>query len=129
MLSTSRERRSPGWTILPVRSEGAHLPDVDRARRTASAALARQHVGNHEQAATPIRPPSTSALLTEAVAHLKCSMILTRILVDQSHRVVHMSENAGRFLQPAGGPLSGNVVDLVRPELRYELRSALRLEF
>jgi len=47
------------------------------------------------------------------------------ILVDASHRVLHMSENAGRFLQPSGGPLSGNVVDLVRPELRFELRSAL----
>jgi two-component system CheB/CheR fusion protein len=40
-----------------------------------------------------------------------------------------MSENAGRFLQPAGGPLSGNVVDLVRPELRFELRSALHRAF
>ena len=35
----------------------------------------------------------------------------------------------GRFLQPAGGPLSGNVVDLVRPELRFELRSALHRVF
>jgi len=40
-----------------------------------------------------------------------------------------MSENAGRFLQPAGGPLSGNVGDLVRPELRSELRSALHRAF
>ncbi|MEQ1954142.1 PAS domain-containing protein [Mesorhizobium sp. CN2-181] len=36
-----------------------------------------------------------------------------------------MSDNAGRFLQPSGGLLSGDVVDLVRPELRFELRSAL----
>jgi two-component system, chemotaxis family, CheB/CheR fusion protein len=28
-------------------------------------------------------------------------------------------------VQPSGGPLSGDVVDLVRPELRFELRSAL----
>lgn len=85
----------------------------------------------HEQAAHPMRPPSTSALLNEAAAHRHALEKLAppSILVDQSHRVLHMSENAGRFLQPAGGPLSGNVVDLVRPELRFELRSALHRAF
>src|SRR5262249_49511640 len=51
------------------------------------------------------------------------------ILVDETHRVVHLSESAGRFLQPAGGPLTGDVVDLVRSELRFELRSALHRVF
>lgn len=50
-------------------------------------------------------------------------------LVDEGHRVIHLSDNAGRFLQPAGGPLSGDIVDLVRPELRFELRSALHRLF
>jgi two-component system, chemotaxis family, CheB/CheR fusion protein len=40
-----------------------------------------------------------------------------------------MSDHAGRYLQPAGGPLSGDVVDLVRPELRFELRSSLHRVF
>jgi two-component system, chemotaxis family, CheB/CheR fusion protein len=85
----------------------------------------------HEQAAHPMRPPSTSALLSEAAAHRQALEKLAppSILVDQGHRVLHMSENAGRFLQPAGGPLSGNVIDLVRPELRFELRSALHRVF
>jgi two-component system, chemotaxis family, CheB/CheR fusion protein len=85
----------------------------------------------HEQAAHPMRPPSTSSLLNEAAAHRQALEKLAppSILVDQSHRVLHMSENAGRFLQPAGGPLSGNVGDLVRPELRSELRSALHRAF
>ncbi len=85
----------------------------------------------HEQAAQPLRPPSTSTLLSEAAAHRQAIEKLAppSILVDQSHRVLHMSENAGRFLQPSGGPLSGNVVDLVRPELRFELRSALHRVF
>jgi two-component system CheB/CheR fusion protein len=42
---------------------------------------------------------------------------------------MHLSDNAGRYLQPAGGPLTGDVVDLVRPELRFELRSALHQAF
>jgi two-component system CheB/CheR fusion protein len=66
-------------------------------------------------------------LLNELAAHRQALEKLAppSILVDGSHRVIHMSDNAGRFLQPSGGPLSGNVVDLVRPELRFELRSAL----
>jgi len=85
----------------------------------------------HEQAAHPIRPPSTASLLNEAAAHREALERLAppSILVDQSHQVLHMSDNAGRFLQPSGGPLSGNAVDLVRPELRFELRSALHRVF
>jgi two-component system, chemotaxis family, CheB/CheR fusion protein len=85
----------------------------------------------HEHPAHPIRPPSTAALLSEVALHRQALEKLAppSILVDQSHRVLHMSDNAGRFLQPAGGPLSGNVVDLVRPELRFELRSALHRVF
>ena len=51
------------------------------------------------------------------------------MLVDESHRIVHLSESAGRYVLPAGGPLSGDVVELVRPELRFELRSALNRAF
>ena len=51
------------------------------------------------------------------------------ILVDDTHRAVHLSETAGRFIAPSGGPLSGDIVDLVRPELRFELRSALHRAF
>jgi two-component system CheB/CheR fusion protein len=51
------------------------------------------------------------------------------ILVDENHRIIHLSDNAGRFLQPSGGAITGDVVDLVRSELRFELRSALHRIF
>src|SRR5262245_40475317 len=51
------------------------------------------------------------------------------ILVDEWRRVVHLSDNAGRYLMPSGGPLSQDVSDLARPELRFELRSALNRAF
>jgi len=72
-----------------------------------------------------------SALLSEAASHRKAieQVAPPSILVDSTHRVVHLSENAGRYLQPSGGPLSGDVVYLVRPELRFELRSALHRVF
>ncbi|HYM17699.1 MAG TPA: HWE histidine kinase domain-containing protein, partial [Micropepsaceae bacterium] len=51
------------------------------------------------------------------------------ILVDEGHRTIHLSESAGRYLQPAGGSLTGAVTDLVRQELRFALRSALYRAF
>src|SRR5262249_20206647 len=51
------------------------------------------------------------------------------ILVDESHHAVHLSDTAGRFLQPSGGPLSADIIELVRPELRLDLRAALYRAF
>ena len=51
------------------------------------------------------------------------------VLVDQTHRVLHLSEHAGRFLQPSSGPLTSDITDLVRSDMRFELRSALAKAF
>jgi two-component system CheB/CheR fusion protein len=85
----------------------------------------------HEQGAAARGALAPSAMLSEAASHRKAIEKLAppSILVDTMHRAVHLSENAGRYLQPAGGPLSGDIVDLVRPELRFELRSALHRVF
>lgn len=84
-----------------------------------------------EQASPTARHPAPRTLLTEAAAHRHAIERLAppSILVDSMHRVIHLSENAGRYLQPSGGPLSGDMVDLVRPELRFELQSALHRVF
>jgi two-component system CheB/CheR fusion protein len=50
-------------------------------------------------------------------------------LVDQHWNVEHLSETAGRFLQPRGGPPTHTLIDLVRPELVDELRTALHRAF
>lgn len=69
--------------------------------------------------------------LNEAIHHRRAveRVAPPSIFVDQSHRVLHLSESSGRYVQPAGGPLSADVVDLVRPELRFELRTALQRAF
>lgn len=51
------------------------------------------------------------------------------VLVDRTNRVLHLSENAGRYLQPSAGPLTTDLTDLVRQEMRFELRSALHRAF
>jgi two-component system CheB/CheR fusion protein len=73
-------------------------------------------------------PPATpSSALSSAALHRQAleKVAPPSILVDHAQRVVHLSEHAGRYLQPSGGPLSGDAVDLVRQELRFELRAAL----
>jgi two-component system CheB/CheR fusion protein len=74
---------------------------------------------------------SPMAALSEAAAHRRAleQIAPPSILVDERHRVLHLSDGAGRYLLPPGGPLSTDIADLVRPELRFEMRSALHRTF
>lgn len=136
---------NPGGYLFLGSSESADSPaglfrTVDRDNRIYRAApsshdkrpalpllLASHHV---ERGAPAVRTtPSLS--VTDAALHRQ---MLERVappsmLVDQSQRAIHLSENAGRFLQPSGGPLSVEASELVRPELRFDLRSALHRAF
>jgi two-component system CheB/CheR fusion protein len=47
------------------------------------------------------------------------------VLIDEHWSIEHVSESAGRYLQPRGGPPTQLITELVRPELVDELRSAL----
>jgi two-component system CheB/CheR fusion protein len=46
-------------------------------------------------------------------------------LVDEEYRIVHLSERAGRYLHHPAGEPSLNLLELVRPELRLDLMTAL----
>jgi two-component system, chemotaxis family, CheB/CheR fusion protein len=74
---------------------------------------------------------SPTAALSEAAAHRRALEMVAppSVLVDDSHRVLHLSNTAGRYLLPSGGPLSADAAELVRPELRFEMRSALHRAF
>src|SRR5262249_38193342 len=84
-----------------------------------------------EQVTQPLRTISPTAALGEAVIHRRAieEVAPPSVLVDETHKVLHLSDNAGRFLVPSGGPLSGDIADLARPELRFELRSSLHRVF
>ncbi|MCC2955826.1 PAS domain S-box protein [Massilia sp. IC2-477] len=47
------------------------------------------------------------------------------VVIDREGNLVHMSEQAGQFLRMGGGEPSRNLLALVLPELRMELRSAM----
>ena len=51
------------------------------------------------------------------------------VVVDESYRVVHLSEQAGRYLQPPAGALVNDIAELAREELRFDLRAALHRAF
>jgi two-component system CheB/CheR fusion protein len=47
------------------------------------------------------------------------------VTVDREGAILHMSDHAGRYLQYVGGEPSRNLLTLVNPELRAELRNTL----
>jgi two-component system CheB/CheR fusion protein len=47
------------------------------------------------------------------------------IVVNEEHEIVHLTEQAGQYLQYRGGEPTHNLVRIVRPELRLEMRTAL----
>lgn len=47
------------------------------------------------------------------------------VVINPEYAIVHLSPRAGRYLQITGGELSSNLLNLIRPELRLELRTAL----
>jgi two-component system CheB/CheR fusion protein len=147
VISTFHYALNPGGFLMLGSSETADSPaglfrHVDRnARIYQSTANAGDKPRLLPRLLGPLRvreqaPPighasSPTAAFNEALAHRRALEKLAppSILVDETHRVVHLSESAGRYLQPSGGSLTGDVVDLVRSELRFELRSALHRVF
>jgi two-component system CheB/CheR fusion protein len=86
----------------------------------------------HSRKELPIQRARTPSMaMSEVAAHRRAleQVAPPSILVDASHQILHLSENAGRYIQPIGGPLTGDIVDLVRPEFRAELRAALHRAF
>ena len=49
------------------------------------------------------------------------------VLINEEYDIVHSSENAGRFLHFAAGEPSRNLLNVVHPALRLDLRAALAM--
>jgi two-component system CheB/CheR fusion protein len=47
------------------------------------------------------------------------------LIVNATYDIVHLSANVGRFLKFAGGGPTKNLLEVVHPVLRIELRAAL----
>lgn len=138
---------NPGGFLFLGSSESADHPaglfrTVDReARIYRSAAAAGDRrpalpvlLGPHQVAArAPVlaRSPSLASSVSDTALHRQMleKIAPPSMLVDESQRAIHLSENAGRFLRPSGGPVSTDATDLVREEFRFDLRAALHRAF
>lgn len=122
--------------------DAAHLfVPVDAARRIYRVS-APAHAGPQEtETAQPVpggpdaaapalpepAPPLRGRLFSFAEIHLQKAATFAppSILVNAASEIVHIGEQASRFLQLAGGEPTRDIVALVAPELRLELRTAL----
>ncbi|MFA5949449.1 MAG: CheR family methyltransferase [Hyphomicrobium sp.] len=97
-IDSPQERKVlPKLTYVP-RQAGGLSHRVAHARFLNEASL-------HQQALEEAAPPS--------------------ILVDESKRVIDLSETAGRFVYMPGGPFRATLTEIVRPELRFTLHALL----
>ncbi|MGV7031549.1 CheR family methyltransferase [Methylobacterium symbioticum] len=73
---------------------------------------------------TPVRPlePSLAQRAERFVERYAPAYVIT----DEAYNVLHFSARTGRYLDPAGGAATLNLLQLSHPDLRPDLRSALR---
>ncbi|WP_201288941.1 CheR family methyltransferase [Profundibacterium mesophilum] len=82
--------------------------DLSRSRRKQIEARRSRHdvpIALHAEALESAAPPS--------------------VLVDESAQILHLSPNAGRYILHSSGTFSGRLTDVVRPELRLDLKIAI----
>lgn len=99
--ATHATRYAPNLPLgaqLPQRSTGRPYEREAERRQTSFAAM-------HQRALELYAPPS--------------------VIVNYDSEIVHLSDRAGRFLRQPGGVPSNNLIALVLPGLRLELRTAL----
>lgn len=80
------------------------LPEINRARESQSPHRS-TYAELHQRLLERYAPPS--------------------VVINEDYDILHMSESAGRYMELKGGEPSTNLLMLIRPELRLELRSAL----
>ena len=85
---------------------------------------------------TTLDPPDPAPLdlddrPSEAVLHRRLleSYAPPSAVVNEDNTFLHLSQTAGRYLRHPGGTPNANIVDVVRPELRVKLQTALREAF
>jgi two-component system CheB/CheR fusion protein len=99
----------PPVPFLPMHlRRRSRVPEMNPGHRPAIARFMEEPVvleEQHQRALESFGPPS--------------------IIVNERYAILHVSESAGRYLLQPKGPITGDLLTLVRSELQLELRAAL----
>ena len=90
--------------------------------RVQQSAPAHLHLPEPRELAAPGR---RQASLAEVHQRALAQVAPPSVVVDADHNIVHMAERATDFMRMVGGEPSRDILALVLPELRIDLRSAL----
>lgn len=71
------------------------------------------------------RPPAERLTFGDVHLRLLEEYAPPSVLVNEEYDILHLSENAGQYLRVVGGEPSNNLLKLVLPDLRLELRTSL----
>lgn len=71
------------------------------------------------------RPPPDTTALADLHARFREAQSPPSVLIDEAYNILHSTPRVEPFLRFAAGQPSRNLLDVVRPELRLELRTAL----
>lgn len=116
---------------LPLNAEPGTLVRILEAKRRSTADSAVVGRASHKAfspvGGPPQAPPEGQGRISWGELHYQLLEQFgpPSVIVNRHHDIQHLSENAGRFLQPAGGEPSLNLVRSAHPMLRIELRAAL----
>jgi two-component system CheB/CheR fusion protein len=129
-LGASESADNPPGFFLSVDREARIYRSIDRPR---------DRLPPLPRLFSTLRGPEASGALrvTRAVASVDASLHRQSLeqsappsmLVDENHMAVNLSETCGRFVLHPSGPITADAAEIVRPELRLELRAALHRAF
>ena len=109
------------YRTKPWMHEHPHVPTLPLAV-AGSSTYTQLHTPQHAQQA--YLKAEASYLSNEHIQALE-SHAPPSILINEQHAVLHVSETAGRYLIQPAGPITTDLLKLVRPELQLELRTTL----
>lgn len=73
----------------------------------------------------PSKPTAAQSALADMHARFRETQAPPSVLIDEAYNILHSTPRVETFLRFAPGQPSRNLLDVVRPELRLELRTAL----
>ena len=125
-LYVRRSLPRPTWRLPPVPVRAQRLGLRPRPRRPILPPMSRQKVeeagGDSEESAGQER---RSVLFGELHLKLLEHYGPPSVVINEAYDIVHLSEHAGRYLTFRAGEPSTNLIHVVHPSLRVELRTAL----